>query len=120
MNIGWVKEKLDKGVKVSRKGWNGKGMYIFLFSKSNFCTKETNTCSSNGNLIGYNFELDDENENPMWHMGFLGEDNNNNKEEFYPLKDFVLLKTAGNYCIPWNASQEDLQATDWELSILNK
>jgi len=116
MDIGWIKDQLNEGEKVCRKGWNGKGMYLFLFSQSGFCTKETDDYTPEGKITAYNFELDDENENPMWHIGFVENENQNN-EKFYPLKDFVLLKTAGDYCIPWNASQEDLQADDWELAI---
>ena len=31
------------------------------------------------------------------------------------LEDFILLKTAGNTFIPWNASQADVQSNDWVI-----
>lgn len=33
MNFGQALEALKQGQKVARKGWNGKGMYIFLVSE---------------------------------------------------------------------------------------
>ena len=29
-NIGWAAEQLKKGNSVRRRGWNGKGMYIYV------------------------------------------------------------------------------------------
>ena len=39
----------------------------------------------------------------------------NNEEQLCKLEDFILLKTAGNTFIPWNASQADVQADDWVI-----
>jgi hypothetical protein len=36
-------------------------------------------------------------------------------EVTYKLENFILLKTAGHTCIPWNASQADMLADDWEI-----
>jgi hypothetical protein len=106
-DIGYAKRLLKQGKKVARAGWNGKGMYLVLFSESNFCRKNTDDLTPEGKLVSYDFDIDDDNDNPIWHMGLLED------EKFYPLQDFVLLKTAKNTCIPWNASQEDLQAEDY-------
>lgn len=39
MNFGKALEALKDGKKVSRKGWNGKGMYLFLVSVLSYETK---------------------------------------------------------------------------------
>ena len=36
MNFGSALEALKGGMKVSRSGWNGKGMYVFLVHGSSF------------------------------------------------------------------------------------
>ena len=39
MNFGEAIEKLKEGKKVARKGWNGKGMFLFLADEIHFLTK---------------------------------------------------------------------------------
>ena len=39
MNFGHALELLKRGEKVARKGWNGKGMFIFIASEFEFVTK---------------------------------------------------------------------------------
>lgn len=39
MNFGQAIEALKQGKKVARKGWNGKGMFIFIADEIGFCTK---------------------------------------------------------------------------------
>jgi hypothetical protein len=101
INWGEAIEELRKGNHVRRIGWNGKGMFLFLFSQSPFCIKQSDYI--------LDFPLDDESESTIHHIGF--EFNN----EFLQIADFILLKTAGERCIPWNASQEDQLAWDWEV-----
>ena len=36
MNFGQAIEALKEGKRVARAGWNGKGMFLFLVSGSNF------------------------------------------------------------------------------------
>lgn len=91
--------KKDKnGVKrkqrIARKGWNGKGMYLVMFSNVCMAINETHIMNN------YCFE----------NIYIL-----NNKEQLCKLEDFILLKTAGNTFIPWNASQADVQADDWVI-----
>ena len=33
-SFGWALEKLKSGMKVARKGWNGKGMWLILVTGS--------------------------------------------------------------------------------------
>lgn len=39
MNFGHALELIKRGEKVARKGWNGKGMFIFIASEFEFVTK---------------------------------------------------------------------------------
>lgn len=79
---------------VSRKGWNGKNMYIVLAS-----TTEINGVDNN---------LDD-----------CGEGTNINVTleditiEGCEVSDFILIKTADNKIVPWVASHADLLSDDW-------
>jgi hypothetical protein len=41
----------------------------------------------------------------------------NNPQAFGTMIDWVGLKTADNKFIPWNASQQDLLAEDWEIAV---
>ena len=102
MNFGQAIEVIKSGGKAAREGWNGKGMYIFLFSESGFCTQDWDGSRD--------FHVDQDEDNPIGHIGF-GE-----KDVFYPIGDFMLLKTAGNKCIPWVTSQEDVLAEDWMVA----
>ena len=46
MTFGLAVEAMKKGKKVARKGWNGKGMFIFLATNINFETKaDLSSCS---------------------------------------------------------------------------
>lgn len=36
MNFGEALEEIKKGVKVSRDGWNGKGMFVFIVPAGKF------------------------------------------------------------------------------------
>ena len=75
--------KIKHGMMVARKGWNGKGMFIFLVPGSTFIT----------------------NRPPL--IDILGE---GTKVEYNPHID---MKTADGSIVPWLASQSDLLAEDW-------
>lgn len=98
--------------RMCRAGWNGKGMWIELFSRSLF-------------YIGY-FEPGEKfdhrkhsleapfddlkfGQESIEHLGVLEGD------DFYPLQDFLLMKTAQNTVLPWVTSQADVLAVDWML-----
>lgn len=101
MNFGEAIKLVKEGKKVCREGWNGKGMYIFTFSFSGLTFK--------ANEDFPNDEVFDMTE--CFNATYIDE---------FKLEDFVLLKTAGNTCIPWNASQSDMMADDWELREYEK
>lgn len=101
MNFGKVIEGIREGKRSQRKGWNGKSMYIFDFMHSVLVFSED---------INFDKEVYDISE--CIDVIQLG---TTKCDDVYKLDDFILLKTANNHCIPWNASQADMLADDWEF-----
>lgn len=83
MNFGQALEALKAGKKVSRAGWNGKGMFLFLVPGSTFKVSRT----------------------PLFGIYQEGTEIN-----YCPHID---MKTADNKVVPWLASQTDVLADDW-------
>ena len=75
----------NQGARAARKGWNGKGMFIFLVPGSTFMV----------------------NREPL--LSILGE----GKEVKY--HGHIDMKTADGMIVPWLASQTDILADDWTL-----
>ena len=71
MNIGEAVSALKEGFRVTRPGWNGKGMFIQIMRHEH-----------------------------EWNG--------------YDCLEYVAMKTADNFWIPWLCSQTDLLADDWE------
>ena len=84
-DFGWALEMLKAGYKVSREGWNGKGMFLFLVEGSTFKV----------------------NRPPL--LGIYPEGTEIN---YCPHID---MKTADSKVVPWLASQTDVLAEDWEV-----
>ena len=110
VTFGEAIEAAKKGCKITRSGWNGKGMWLVLFSQSNFIIVDigegvpspTNLSQLKAtHVIG-------ETGTRIEHIGIT-----DNGHDFYPISDFFLLKTADNKVVPWNASQPDSLAEDW-------
>jgi len=78
---------LKRGRKVSRSGWNGKGMYIFLIG-------------NNG--------LKEEGVVTYWTY-------TNGVNDNHPLGEFIAIKGADNIVLPWVTSQQDVLAEDWSV-----
>jgi len=85
MNIGQAVEAMKRGLRVSRPGWNGKGMYLFLVPGSTFTVNRPPLLGvyPEGTEIRYNPHVD--------------------------------MKTADGSIVPWLASQTDLLADDWYI-----
>lgn len=83
MNFSEALIKLKEGKKVSRDGWNGKGMFIFLVNGSTFKVNRPPLLGiyPEGTEINYHGHVD--------------------------------MKTADNMVVPWLCSQTDLLADDW-------
>lgn len=84
MNLGIAISALKAGLKVQRKGWNGKDMWLALIPGDQWG-------------LGVGVPFDDGHVDSPKKMPWLG------------------LRTASNTFIPWNASQEDVLAEDWQL-----
>lgn len=85
MNFGEALAALKNGQKVARSGWNGKGMFLFLVPGSTFKV----------------------NRPPL--LGIYPEGTEIN---YCPHVD---MKTADNKIVPWQPSQTDVLAEDWEV-----
>jgi hypothetical protein len=86
MDFGQSVAVLKNGGKVSRRGWNGKGMFLFLVPGSTFKV----------------------NRPPL--LGIYPE---GTEIEYRPHID---IKTVDGHVVPWVASQADILAEDWEIS----
>ena len=76
---------LKNGRLVCRKGWNGKGMFLFLVPGSTFTVNRAPLLGiyEAGTEINYHAHID--------------------------------MKTANGDIVPWLCSQTDMLAEDWEL-----
>lgn len=83
MNFGQALEALKAGERVSRSGWNGKGMFLFLVPGSTFQVSRPPLLGPypEGTTINYRPHID--------------------------------MKDAEGKVVPWLASQTDLLADDW-------
>jgi hypothetical protein len=95
MDIGEAVSALRDGKRIARAGWNGKGMWLAMqgacFSPADKPTTTVQTHDANGNP----------------HRGF---------SIATMTEPYVFLHTAQGGTIPWNCSQADLLAVDWEIS----
>lgn len=87
LTFGLAIEAMKKGEKVARKGWNGKGMFIYYVPE--------NVYPANGNKLGT--------------MNGVFEN------DLVPYGAYIAMKTAQNNVVPWLASQTDVLAEDWEI-----
>ncbi len=85
MNFGEALEALKSGKKVSRSGWNGKNMFVFLVPGSVFKVNRAPLLGiyPEGTEINYHAHVD--------------------------------VKTADGQIVPWVCSQTDLLAEDWGI-----
>lgn len=77
---------LKAGKKVARKGWNGKGMWLYLVPGSQFKVSEGRPLAAHlpvGEDVTYHAHVD--------------------------------MKTATGDHVPWLCSQTDMLAEDWEI-----
>jgi hypothetical protein len=89
MTFGAAIEALKGGSKVTRAGWNGKGMFLYYVPAASYPASR-NTL---GTMLGYF------------------------KDDLVPYQAYIAMKTAQDTVVPWLASQSDLLSEDW--SIIN-
>jgi hypothetical protein len=89
-NFGGALEALRDGRKVSRSGWNGKGMWI-VYQKGypDGIQINKNTAEATGSPVG-------------------------TVCKFLP---YLMIKTADGSFVPWLASQTDILADDWQVVL---
>lgn len=85
MNFGQALEALKQGKRVSREGWNGKDMFLFL-------------------VPGSTFEV---NRPPLIHIF-----PESTRIKYHAHID---MKTAQGDIVPWLCSQTDMLAEDWQV-----
>ncbi len=85
MNFGKAIEALKQGKKVTRKGWNGKKMFLYYVPEGLYPAR-TDAAKS----------IADE----------------NGKVQYGP---YIAMKTAQGNVVPWLASQTDMLSEDWEI-----
>lgn len=96
LNFGDALKALKEGKKVARKGWNGKGMYLFM---------------RYGEKVIYHYFPEMMN-SYMKHVVELGE-KNEGMVEYLPT---ICMKTADNKILNgWLASQTDMLSEDWVI-----
>lgn len=94
MNFGQALEELKAGNKVSRHGWNGKGMFIYLVK---------------GQTINYE-QLRNEASKQ------LESTKDSNRGKRVAINSHIDMKSAdGSIVVGWLASQTDMLAEDWDI-----
>ena len=84
-NFEWALTQLKQGARVQRRGWNGKGMFLFLVPGSTFEVNRPPLLGiyPPGTVVNYHAHID--------------------------------MKTADGTVVPWLCSQTDMLANDWGL-----
>lgn len=93
MTFGHAIEMMKAGFKVSRTGWNGKGMFVVRMPELY--------------LASYNTQVQQAKVNDRT-AGFIGKDTPINCQAY-----FAMYTASGDWQPGWLASQEDMLAEDW-------
>lgn len=88
MDFGYAVKMMKEGKRVSRIGWNGKGMFLYYVPENKYPASR----NEHGTMIGV-FEND-----------------------MVPYGAYIAMKTAQNNVVPWLASQTDVLAEDWVIT----
>lgn len=83
LTFGLAVEAMKMGYKVTREGWNGKGMFLYYVGADYYMAK-TEAAKS-----------------------FYGENS------MVPYRAYIAMKTVTNEVVPWVASQSDILESDW-------
>ena len=85
-SLGWAIQRLKEGAKVARRGWNGKGMFLYYVPANSYPMSRNNLETMDGVF----------------------------KDNLVPYQEYVAMKTADGTVVPWLCSQSDMFANDWE------
>lgn len=83
MNLGQAIDAMKNGHAVQRKGWNGKGMFVYRVPAASYLA-QTGVAKA-----------------------YFGEG------ALVPYQAYTAMKTADGTVVPWVASQTDMEADDW-------
>ena len=85
MNFGLAIEAAKKGAKITRRGWNGKGMFLYYVPEGRYParTDAAKSIATEDGKVDYGA--------------------------------YIAMKTAQGNVVPWLASQTDVLADDWEV-----
>ena len=86
-DFGFAIGAIKQGKKVARKGWNGKGMYIYYVPAASYPASG----NAKGTMIGVF------------------------PDDLVPYRHYIALKTAQNDIATWSPSTSDALADDWEI-----
>jgi hypothetical protein len=85
LTFGLVIEALKMGLRASRTGWNGKGMFIYLVPENSY-PAQTGAAKA--------------------HFG---------NDAMVPYRAYIAMKTAQGDVVPWAPAQTDVLGEDWFL-----
>ena len=85
MDFGQALHGLKNGERVSRTGWNGKGMFVYLVPAASYPAQRGAA------------------------KAWAGED------AMIPYRAYLAMSTVDGDVVPWVASQTDILASDWEI-----
>lgn len=85
MSFGLAIEAAKKGAKITRRGWNGKGMFLYYVPEGRYParTDVAKSIATEDGKVDYGA--------------------------------YIAMKTAQGNVVPWLASQTDILADDWEV-----
>jgi hypothetical protein len=86
MTFGMAVEGIKQGLKMARRGWNGKGLFIYYVHANRYLAQSRAA------------------------RDYFGED------AMVPYRDYIAMKTVNEEVVPWVASQSDILAEDWEVA----
>lgn len=88
VDFGTALHLMELGERVQRKGWNGKGMFVYIVPAASYPAQR----NAKGVLVG------------------------DYPDDMVPYSSYIALKSASGEVVPWTISQSDAIATDWMLA----
>jgi len=95
-DFGFAIKQLKDGKKVARKGWNGKGMFLYYVPANEYAA-QTDAARE------------------YWKDKQTGKFGDSLGTVYVPYGAYIAMKTAQENVVPWLASQTDVLAEDWEI-----
>jgi len=96
MSFGHAVVAMKAGGKVARKGWNGKGMFLYYVPENEYAA-QTDAARE------------------YWKDKQTGKFGDSLGTVYVPYGAYIAMKTAQENVVPWLASQTDVLAEDWEI-----